>query len=231
LAVLESSCDWLLALDADDALEPGALDAMWEVKDPDRYVYGDVQVVGGSLVKLPDWTVNGAFSHSGTIPVTALHHRSLWEAVNGWPEQFAHGLEDVAYWAAATARGFTGFHMNRVTLRYRKHDGGRTARMRANGTRDRMRDLLHHEFEQARRDLWERRAEAQAPIQRQPKKLVGNAVWVRCNTGAAFGHEVHGMETGEKYWCPGHGSRFQVWAQDADWFRKAQRGRGYVVET
>lgn len=141
-AVAASDEQLILPLDADDQLAAGALQSLVERWEPGLFVYGDLQILSGHEVRLPPWSASGAASPQGTVPVTALHERTLWENVGGWDKGFEDGLEDVAYWAEAARRGWRGLHLNQITLKYRKHGAGRTARMKANGRLPAMRARL-----------------------------------------------------------------------------------------
>jgi glycosyltransferase involved in cell wall biosynthesis len=120
----ESTTPFVLCLDADDRLAPGALDALRAPLDanPDLgFSYGFMRFFGDW-----DWTwelpqydpYKLLFRHQ--IGPTGLMRRELVEATGGFDASIRH-LEDWEIWINALAHGFRGERVPVATHEYRKH--------------------------------------------------------------------------------------------------------------
>jgi glycosyltransferase involved in cell wall biosynthesis len=131
-----SRAPWVFFLDADDALPPGALDALLsEAQGHDGTVipYGYEEVCGAGLSGPPHFTAdlsqrNGslladiAINYRGTI-LCALFPRECLEAVGGFDERILCG-EDYDF-ALRVARRFEFVHVAAPTYRARMHGENR----------------------------------------------------------------------------------------------------------
>ena len=118
-----------MRLDADDILEPGALAALATALSsaPDAAVaWGDVQTFGLTTFRVPTapsldpWL----FTYTNCVPGTGcLTRRSAVVEAGGW--QVRDGWEDWDLWLALAERGWKGVYVPRVTVRYRRDEGGR----------------------------------------------------------------------------------------------------------
>jgi glycosyltransferase involved in cell wall biosynthesis len=115
---------YLLTLDADDQLTPGALATMrteLETYPELGFSYGLMRFCGDweGTVRMPPYDpYRLLYRHS--IGATALMRRELFADVGGYDPEF-RGYEDWDFWLGALARGWHGRQLQQVTLLYRRH--------------------------------------------------------------------------------------------------------------
>lgn len=115
---------YLIVLDADDRLAPGALDALRRPLEQDRklgFAYGITRFFGewqGEMSMPPYDPYQLLYRH--TIGSTCLMRRELFEQVGGFDPSFS-GYEDWEFWLHALARGWHGHRVDEVTFEYRRH--------------------------------------------------------------------------------------------------------------
>jgi glycosyltransferase involved in cell wall biosynthesis len=182
-ALARSEC--LLPLDADDRLPAGTLRVMFELwnEDRKRVVYGDMQRLEpqesggydlGKEVKFPPYEFQRTLDFRGTIPVTAMHSKEAHTRAGGWKEEFDAGLEDVEYWISCGLAGFCGYHIDHVTLYYRRSQQNRSWHMRRTNQREgMMRNIIYQMHE----NIYEGRD--------YPMSCCGGKGGVRVNRGVA----------------------------------------------
>jgi glycosyltransferase involved in cell wall biosynthesis len=124
--VAATSAPYVLPVDADDALAPGAVAALADALDADRVAvlaWGDVDVWGEVETRLAvaraldPWFL----TYLNDVPVTSLVRRTALLDVGGW--SMGSGYEDWDLWLALAERGGRGVHVPRTTLRYRRRSG------------------------------------------------------------------------------------------------------------
>jgi glycosyltransferase involved in cell wall biosynthesis len=124
--VAATSAPYVLPLDADDTLAPGAVAALADALDDDSgaaMAWGDVEIWGE--IELPvqigrhldRWLI----SYLNTLPVASLVRREALLEVGGW--QLRHGYEDWDLWMSFAEKGWTGVYTPHPTLRYRRREG------------------------------------------------------------------------------------------------------------
>jgi hypothetical protein len=258
-ALARSEC--LLPLDADDRLPAGALRVMFELwnEDRKRVVYGDMQRLEpqesggydlGKEVKFPPYEFQRTLDFRGTIPVTAMHSKEAHTRAGGWKEEFDAGLEDVEYWISCGLAGFCGYHIDHVTLYYRRSQQNRSWHMRRTNQREgMMRNIIYqmHENIYEGRDYpmsccggkggvrVNRGVANQASAQFVPPATSldqvagGDKVWVEYQgkRQAAFG--VRGGYSRISYTISGTGHKFEVHVQDLPIFRRSGRGADFRI--
>jgi GT2 family glycosyltransferase len=110
----ESRADFILPLDADDLLEPGALAALLAALEADERAdcaYADVRLFGRleGVVSFPGPPAGGKVKRrEHTIPgAGTLTRRALWERTGGYDESavLRHGQEDFEFWMRAFKGG------------------------------------------------------------------------------------------------------------------------------
>lgn len=117
---------YLLALDADDRLAPGALDALVPPLDADPalgFTYGHMQFFGdwdGELRFPPYNPFTLLYRH--TIGLSALMRREVFSDTGGFDQDF-ESYEDWELWVDALGHGWRGHQVDAVTLEYRRHAG------------------------------------------------------------------------------------------------------------
>jgi glycosyltransferase involved in cell wall biosynthesis len=115
---------YLLALDADDRLAPGALEALQATLDGDAslgFAYGHMRFFGdwqGELRFPPYNPYTLLYRH--TIGLSALMRREVFEATGGFDQQF-ETYEDWELWLHALEHGWRGKQVDIVALDYRRH--------------------------------------------------------------------------------------------------------------
>jgi glycosyltransferase involved in cell wall biosynthesis len=120
----QATTPFLIVLDADDRLRPGALRAMKAPLIADErlgFAYGVTVFFGdweGELTMPPYDAYRLLYRH--TIGSTALMRRELFEAVGGFDPEF-RGYEDWDFWLGALERGWRGRQVREVTFEYRRH--------------------------------------------------------------------------------------------------------------
>lgn len=119
--------DFVLVLDGDDRLAPGAvadLRAALEAETHLGYAYGSMAFFGAwsGVLRMPPFDPYRLL-YRHTIGLSALARRAVFDDTGGFDPAFA-GYEDWELWVNALAHGWTGRQVERVALEYRRHPGG-----------------------------------------------------------------------------------------------------------
>jgi glycosyltransferase involved in cell wall biosynthesis len=115
---------YLIVLDADDRLPPGAVDTLKRplAADPKLgFSYGITHFFGdweGELTMPPYNAFQLLYRH--TIGSTCLMRRELFEEVGGFDPEF-RGYEDWEFWLNALEHGWRGRRVDEITFEYRRH--------------------------------------------------------------------------------------------------------------
>jgi glycosyltransferase involved in cell wall biosynthesis len=124
--VAATSARYVLPLDADDALAPGAVSALADALDGEpraAMAWGDVEIWGEFDLplrigrRLDPWLV----AHLNTLPVASLVRRTALLDVGGW--QLRRGYEDWDLWMSFAEAGWGGVYVAVPALRYRRRGG------------------------------------------------------------------------------------------------------------
>jgi glycosyltransferase involved in cell wall biosynthesis len=124
--VAETAARFVLPLDADDAIAPGAVAALADALDRQpaaAMAWGDVEIWGEFDLplrigrRLDPWLV----AHLNTLPVASLVRRSALLEVGGW--QLRNGYEDWDLWMSFAEAGWRGVYVPTPALRYRRRGG------------------------------------------------------------------------------------------------------------
>lgn len=152
----ETSAPYVLALDADDWLMPGAVEVLADALDAhpeaaaawgDLQLFGTVNSVQPQVPVLDPWLI----TYISCLPADALVRRSALLEVGGWT--YGGGYEDWDLWMALAERGHTGIHVPRPMHAYRLHDSRRLATARENHER------LYADLRERHPALFDRRRE------------------------------------------------------------------------
>ena len=117
---------YVLPLDADDAVVPGALAALADALDAipraalawgDIELWGEIEAELEVARSLDPWLL----TYLNDVPVASLLRRTALEDAGGW--SMGSGYEDWDLWLALAERGYSGVHVPRRTLRYRRRSG------------------------------------------------------------------------------------------------------------
>ncbi|MFI5003732.1 MAG: glycosyltransferase family 2 protein [Solirubrobacterales bacterium] len=121
--VQASRADYVLALDADDRLLPGALAALAAALDHEKRLavaWGDYMLFGERCYRqrtapmLDPWQI----SYQNDLPASAMLRRSTLLAAGGW---VGRGYEDWGLWMSLAERSAQGRHLDLVVYEYRQH--------------------------------------------------------------------------------------------------------------
>jgi glycosyltransferase involved in cell wall biosynthesis len=117
---------YVLVLDADDRLAPGALNALRAPLEADQrlgYAYGTMRFFGAwkGELRFPDFDAYRLL-HRHTIGLSALMRGEVAEDTGGFDPAF-EAFEDWELWLNALAHGWRGRRVEAVTLEYRRHAG------------------------------------------------------------------------------------------------------------
>jgi glycosyltransferase involved in cell wall biosynthesis len=124
---------YVIVLDADDRLVPGALSALRAPLDGDPklgFAYGRMRFFGdweGDL-RFPPYDPY-ALLYRHTIGLSALARREVFEQTGGFDPAFEQ-YEDWELWVNALAHGWQGRQVDAVTVEYRRHEGSKQVRDR-----------------------------------------------------------------------------------------------------
>jgi len=131
-----TAAPYIVPLDADDMISPGAITALADALDADpaaAVAWGDVQTFGESTVRvraprrLDPWLL----TYINLMPIVAMYRRDALLSVGGWQ---LPRYEDWDLWMTAAEAGWKGVYLDRIVERSRLH-----------GPRKRRRDFTHHE--------------------------------------------------------------------------------------
>jgi glycosyltransferase involved in cell wall biosynthesis len=115
---------YVLFLDADDRLAPGALAVMRQALEGDpgaAFAYGHHRFFGAwnTVVRFPPYDPLRLLDRH-LIGLTALARRELLDDTGGFDPAF-EAFEDWELWVSALAHGHRGVRVDAVTLEYRRH--------------------------------------------------------------------------------------------------------------
>lgn len=118
---------FVLPLDADDLLEPGALGALADLleRHPEAgFAWGDYLLFGDrdGRYRTPRAFLPWSLTWVNVYPVTSLVRRSALERAGGWADR---GYEDWGLWLAFVELGIDGVACDRVVYRRRLHGPSR----------------------------------------------------------------------------------------------------------
>lgn len=127
-AIEQAQGQYILPLDADNMLNPGAIETLANSLDADRdldIAYGKLEVVeDDGRRSVSSWPpiqadVDAQLAHKNQICSSSLYRRRVWERVGGYRRRCRTG-EDADFWCRALSFGFSGRRVtDAVTLTYR----------------------------------------------------------------------------------------------------------------
>lgn len=136
LGIAATNTHLFLPLDADDYLQPDALEIMlaaWHAAEGRSYVYSDFIVQEtGEVSKMQDFTCEG-LAKKAIHSVTALYPKAAWLEVGGFDEKL-DSWEDWDFVIAIADKGYCGVHVPHALFYYRMQAGGRREDMHARKT-------------------------------------------------------------------------------------------------
>ena len=158
--VRATSAPFVLALDADDRLAPGAVGTLadWLEEHPTAaLVWGDYRTFGDRsyVQRTADCLDAWQLTYQNDLPVVVMIRREALLGAGGW--ELRGGYEDWDLWMALAERGETGARLPQVAFDYRLH-GQRMLRESASRHGElyaRLRQR-HPGLYESRRQLWRR---------------------------------------------------------------------------
>lgn len=131
-AIEISQADYILPLDADDLLLPGALRYLVKAIEADPkagIAYGSVKMFDGLPGEPTQW-ITGYFHprilpYQNCLPISSLWRKSLWEKGVKYREGF---YEDWDLWLQIFSKGYTASYTPHFVFNYRQHHSGRDSK-------------------------------------------------------------------------------------------------------
>jgi glycosyltransferase involved in cell wall biosynthesis len=128
--VAATSAPYVLPVDADDLLVPGAVAAMADALDanPDAaFTWGDYELFGeySGRYRTPSAWLPWSVTYVNVYPITSMVRRSALERAGGWHEA---GYEDWGLWLAFVELGLGGVPTPGIVYRRRLHGAQRQGR-------------------------------------------------------------------------------------------------------
>jgi glycosyltransferase involved in cell wall biosynthesis len=116
--------EYILCLDADDAIDPTFVEKTMAKMDKDigivRTGYKEFGEMHREFMNTNGVTF-GSLRKSNSIPATALFKRVAWEEVGGYDENMKEGYEDWEFWLRLVKHGYSVDMVEEFLLNYRKH--------------------------------------------------------------------------------------------------------------
>lgn len=186
----EVQTPYVLPLDADDQLMPGAVEALLAAARPDRIVYGDVLL--GQVRHRQQVELYPLICGLNVPTVTALYPTEAVRQAGGWPEHMG-GLEDVDLWISLLERGLEPYHVERTIFAYNKRPDGRNARMNS--------AALWAEVRQRHGETWGKAMACKCGQNRGalPETPIANPAFVQYSGKRASPFGYRGPATGRHY--------------------------------
>lgn len=152
--VLASRGEWIIVLDGDDQFyRADVLVNLYRWKCESSYVYGhmvkfnELGIMNEGKSYSRGYDVNALREMTGTVGVTALHHRNTWARIGGW-SGWLEGLEDIEYWIKAAEQGICGLWVDTPMLLYRQRAGSRTDTIYRTKEVNRIRERIREKHKQ-----------------------------------------------------------------------------------
>lgn len=131
VGIENSTAEYIMCLDADDKLVPGAIEEHMKLVDNDTTIaqcalmeFGERHIL---MTPNPDTNL-GRILQSNTIYCNAVFSRRMWKEVSGYDESeiMRLGFEDWEFWIRLFAAGCYAKTSDFIALRYRCHEGQMT---------------------------------------------------------------------------------------------------------
>lgn len=120
--------NYIVCLDADDAMDPNLLTECVKVLDSDPKIavaYTDQVHVNGSRSKImesQEWDMN-RLPFTNLLPTCSMFRKEVWNKTGGYKTN-VRGYEDWDFWIAMGEKGYTGKRIPRPLFYYRVKDDG-----------------------------------------------------------------------------------------------------------
>lgn len=132
--IRETACEYIMCLDADDKLVPGAIEEHVKILDDEKAIAqcALMEFDERYAIMLPTVPMNGTrlqrTMQANTIFCNAMFPRQAWVDIGGYDEGelMRLGYEDWEFWIRCLAAGYHITTSDFIALRYRAHDGQMT---------------------------------------------------------------------------------------------------------
>lgn len=137
VGIATSGARYFVPLDADDILQPNALETMLAAAEgcPDTVIYSqwweDFGDEGTKLYDPSEYAANDLLRKGCIFAVTALYERKMWEEIGGFDEVLSH-WEDWDFQIRLAVAGYCAAKIERPLFTYRKRTGQRREHNYAN---------------------------------------------------------------------------------------------------
>jgi len=128
IGINASKTELFVTLDADDYLQPEALEALYKNYEPGYFVYSDYVIDERNEVRTTSEFNCEDLLHISPYPVTCLYEKSAWAKVGGFDESIK-SYEDWDFFIALAAQGVCGKRVAMPLLHYRVSTGMRRETM------------------------------------------------------------------------------------------------------
>ena len=128
-AIIISSGEFILPLDADDLFEPGMIECCVNalLTNPKASICYTNCRYFGDIEKIPDWIRPWDFAQlceKDILCYASMYRRRVWDETNGYSDLMNNGYEDWEFWIRAGRHGFKGLYIDSPLFLHRIH--GRT---------------------------------------------------------------------------------------------------------
>lgn len=151
-AIEQSSCDWFVPLDADDALADNVLPVLKVNVDATTFAYGDwLEADGDGHPVRKHAPPIEMINRKNVAKATFLFSRSMWQTVGGYDADFEEtGGEDWSFMLALVEAGYRGVHVELPVYHYEPSQDGRAEKVRQNAAQ--VVTLLKQKYPRTMRD-------------------------------------------------------------------------------
>lgn len=128
--IRHTKADYIMCLDADDKLVPGAVEEHVRLMEDDKTIAQCALMEFGErhVVMIPNQTNLPRILRGNTIYCNAMFSRKMWSEVGGYDESetMRLGWEDYEFWVRLLEAGCKVNSSDFIALRYRCHEGQMT---------------------------------------------------------------------------------------------------------
>jgi glycosyltransferase involved in cell wall biosynthesis len=193
-AVRRSYGRYIYAVDADDMLEPQAVERMVEEiqRTPQQLLYSDLRRFGGgerkALWHAREWDYDELLERN-MVPAGTVCSRQAWRDAGGFPESFARGRQDWAFAVAMAAAGHRGRRVPEALYLYRREGQNRSLTNTNPTARAEFRDQMEETFP----ELYQEGSPMPGCCGSRSSRLLTNAKRTSPGVKAVSANSVNGM--------------------------------------
>ena len=142
---------YIMTIDADDMLEPDALERFLSTleQDPHRLIYSDMTLFAGNARgaywKMQDYNFETLLNRNH-VPSGTMFTKAAWKEVGGYPPAFARGRQDWAWAVRMGEHGYCGVRVPQPLYLYRRERQNRSITNATGEWRRRFVGMMHETF-------------------------------------------------------------------------------------